>query len=43
MLKLDWNLLLTVLNLLILAGAMWYFLFKPVRKILEARQAEAVY
>ena len=41
MLKLDWNLLLTVLNLLILAGAMWYFLFKPVRKILEARQAEA--
>ncbi len=41
MLKLDWNLLLTVLNLLILAGAMWYFLFKPVRKIIEARQAEA--
>ena len=41
MLKLDWNLLFTVINLLILVGAMWYFLFKPVRKILEARQAEA--
>lgn len=40
MLKLDWNLLFTVINLLILVGAMWYFLFKPVRKILEARQAE---
>ena len=40
MLKLDWNLLFTVINLLILVGAMWYFLFKPIRKILEARQAE---
>lgn len=41
MLKLDWNLLFTVINLLILVAAMWYFLFKPVRKIIEARQAEA--
>lgn len=41
MLKLDWNLLFTVINLLILAAAMWHFLFKPVRKILDARRAEA--
>ncbi len=42
MLKLDcWNIIFTVVNLLILVAAMWYFLFKPVRKILEARQAEA--
>ncbi|MBR5713025.1 MAG: ATP synthase F0 subunit B [Lachnospiraceae bacterium] len=39
--KIDWNLLFTVINLVILFIAMKLFLFKPVRKILEKRQEEA--
>lgn len=42
MLRIDpWNILFTVLNLLILFGAMMIFFFKPIKKILEQRQAEA--
>lgn len=41
MLRVDINLLFTVINLLILAVALRIFLFKPVHKILEQRQAEA--
>ena len=40
MLKLDINLLFTVINLLILYFIVRKFLFKPVQKILDARQAE---
>ena len=35
------NLILTVVNLLVLLVALKIFLFKPVQKIIEARQAEA--
>lgn len=42
MLKVDvWNLLFTVINLLILFIAMKLFLFKPVKKIIAERQEEA--
>ena len=41
MLKFDINLLFTVINLFVLFFIVWKFLFKPVRKILEARQEEA--
>lgn len=41
MLRLDWNLLFTVINLLLLFVLMKIFLFKPVQKILDERQAEA--
>ena len=41
MLRLDWNLLFTVINLLLLFVLMKIFLFKPVQKIIAARQAEA--
>ena len=41
MLRLDWNLLFTVINLLLLFVLMKMFLFKPVQKILDERQAEA--
>ncbi len=41
MLRVDINLLFTVINLLILVVALRIFLFKPVHKILEQRQAEA--
>lgn len=41
MLKIDANLVLTIINLLILVAAMRIFLFKPVKNILAARQAEA--
>ena len=40
MLRLDLNLLWTIVNLLIIYGLVRVFLFKPVKKILEARQAE---
>ena len=40
MLKLDINLLFTVINILILYFIVRKFLFKPVQKILDARQAE---
>ena len=40
MLRLDWNLLFTVINLLILYFLMKRFLFKPVNEILEKRQQE---
>ncbi|MBR1478715.1 MAG: F0F1 ATP synthase subunit B [Lachnospiraceae bacterium] len=41
MLKLDpVNLICTIVNILILFFIVWRFLFKPVRKILDARQAE---
>ena len=35
------NLILTVVNLLVLLVALKIFLFKPVQKIIAARQAEA--
>lgn len=42
MLKVDaFNLLMTVINLLLLVVLMRIFLFKPVQKIIAARQAEA--
>ncbi|MCR4605416.1 MAG: ATP synthase F0 subunit B [Eubacterium sp.] len=41
MLRIDFNLVFTVINMLILFGALWLVLFKPVRKILDERQAEA--
>ena len=41
MLRLYWNLLFTVINLLLLFVLMKIFLFKPVQKIIAARQAEA--
>ncbi|MCM1045781.1 MAG: F0F1 ATP synthase subunit B [Candidatus Gastranaerophilales bacterium] len=40
MLKLDINLLFTVINILILYGIVRKFLFGPVQKILDARQAQ---
>lgn len=40
MLRLDINLVFTILNLLILYVLVRKFLFKPVHKILDARQAE---
>lgn len=41
MLRLDWNVLFTVINLIILFIAMRLVLFKPVQKIIEKRQEEA--
>ena len=40
MLSLDWNLLFTVINLLILFILLKLFLFKPINKIIEKRQQE---
>ena len=40
MLRLDWNLLWTVINILIIFGIVKKFLLKPVNRILEARQEE---
>ena len=40
MLRLDINVLWTIINLLIIYFIAKKFLFKPVRKVLEARQAE---
>ena len=40
MLRVDWNLLLTIINLLLLFVMMRIFLFKPVQKIIAARQAD---
>lgn len=40
MLKLDINLLFTVINVLILYFIVQRFLFKPLQKILDARQAQ---
>ena len=41
MLRLDWNILFNIINLLILYLLMKRFLFKPVNEILAKRQAEA--
>lgn len=41
MLRLDWNLLFNIINLIILYALMKRFLFKPVNAILEKRQQEA--
>lgn len=41
MLRVDINLLFTVINLLILVFVVWKFLLKPVNKIIQARQEEA--
>ncbi len=41
MLRVDANLLLTIINLLLLFVLMRIFLFKPVQKIIAARQEEA--
>ena len=40
MISLDWNLLFTAINLLILLVLMKLFLFKPINKIIEKRQQE---
>ena len=40
MLKLDWNLLFTIINLLILYFALKKFLFAPVCKIIDEREAK---
>ena len=40
MLRVDINLLFTVINLLVLVYLMKKFLFKPVREVMEKRQAE---
>lgn len=40
MLKLDINLLFTVINILLLYGIVRKFLFRPVQKILDERQAQ---
>lgn len=40
MLRFDLNLVYTIINILILYAIVRRFLFKPVHKILEARQAE---
>lgn len=41
MLRIDLNLLWTIINLLVLFVAMKFLLFKPVQKIIAARQEEA--
>lgn len=41
MLRLDWNILFNIINILILYVLLRHFLFKPVNQILEKRQAEA--
>lgn len=41
MLKVDINLLFTIINLLLLFVAMRIFFFKPIKKIIDDRQAEA--
>ena len=41
MLRLDWNILFNIINLIILYLLMKRFLFKPVNAILEKRQQAA--
>lgn len=41
MLRIDFNLIFTVINILVLFGGLWLVLFKPVKKILKERQEEA--
>ena len=41
MLRLDWNILFNVINILILYFLMKRFLFRPINEILAKRQAEA--
>ena len=41
MLRIDINLIFTVINILVLAIAMKIFLFKPVKEIIDKRQKEA--
>ena len=38
MLKFDWNMLWTVINLIIFFVLMKVFLFKPIKKTMEKRQ-----
>ena len=40
MIKVDINILFTVINLLLLFFVIWKFLFKPVKKIIAKRQEE---
>ena len=40
MLKVDINILFTVINLLLLFFVIWKFLFKPVKKVIAKRQEE---
>ena len=40
MLRIDFNLIFTVINILVLFGGLWLVLFKPVKKILKERQEE---
>ena len=40
MLSLDWNLLITVINLVIFYVLLRIFLFKPVNNIIEKRAKE---
>lgn len=40
MLRLDWNLLFTMMNLLLWCALVKHFLFRPVDEILEKRRAE---
>ena len=41
MLKLDWNLLFTIINILLLLILVKVFLVKPIKNIIAQRQAEA--
>lgn len=41
MLRIDYNLIFTVINILVLFIGLRFVLFKPVKKILDERQAEA--
>ena len=40
MLNLDWNIVWTIVNLLILVLLLKHFLFKPITKMMESRTAE---
>lgn len=40
MLRLDMNIVFTIINILILFLIVWKFLLKPVRKVIDARQTE---
>ena len=41
MLRIDINLIFTVINVLVLCAAVRIFLWKPIHKILDERQAQA--
>ena len=40
MLRFDWNFLFEIINVLVLFGGLSFFLFKPVKKILQQRKEE---